>query len=95
MSKVDLFTLLTTAPISFNIVPISVTSLILGIFSILQGSSQRITPGIMATAAFFAPLIVTSPFKGFPPFTTNLFKTAHSNFSNFGLCLYLSKVQKI
>ena len=37
------------------------TSLMLGTFSSIQGSSDRITAGIIATAAFFAPLIFTSP----------------------------------
>ena len=32
------------------------TSLIFGIFSILHGSSQSTTAGMIATAAFFAPL---------------------------------------
>ena len=44
------------------------TSLMFGIFSSMQGPSARITAGIMATTAFFAPLIVTSPSRRRPPF---------------------------
>ena len=45
-----------------------------GIFSNLHGSSESIVAGIIATAAFLAPQIVTSPVKGLPPFITNLTK---------------------
>jgi hypothetical protein len=48
---------------------ITFTSEIAGTFSILQIPSQRRTAGIIATAAFFAPLTSISPFSGFPPFT--------------------------
>ena len=51
------------------------TSLMFGIFSSMQGPSARITAGIMATTAFFAPLIVTSPSRRRPPFIINFSKT--------------------
>ena len=51
-----------------------VMSLISGTFSSTQGSSQRIVAATIATAAFLAPLIVTSPLSGFPPFMTNFSK---------------------
>ena len=45
----------------------SVTSLIWGIFSMRQTPSTSRAAGMMATAAFFAPLMVTSPISGRPP----------------------------
>ena len=45
-----------------------------GTFSIIHGSSDRITAGRIATAAFFAPLIVTFPVRRLPPLITNLSK---------------------
>jgi hypothetical protein len=50
---------------------IFLTSEILGMFSMIQGPSARITAGRIATAAFFAPLIRTVPFKAVPPEITN------------------------
>ena len=41
----------------------------LGMFSMRQTPSTRMAAGIMATAAFFAPLISTSPNRGLPPCT--------------------------
>jgi hypothetical protein len=40
-------------------------------------SAAKMVAGKIATTAFFAPLMVTSPFKGLPPLITNLsnFKT--------------------
>ncbi len=50
------------------------TSDISGRFSITQGPSESKTAGRMATAAFFAPLMRTSPCSGRPPFITNFSK---------------------
>ena len=47
------------------------TSLILGRFSIVHIPFTNNVAGIMATAAFFAPLIFTSPRKGVGPVITN------------------------
>ena len=54
------------------------TSAILGTFSILHIPSERTTAGMIATAAFFAPLIETSPLSLFPPVITNFSKLKHS-----------------
>ena len=43
-----------------------------GTFEIVQIPSINKVAGIKATAAFFAPLIITSPFRCVPPFITNL-----------------------
>ena len=56
-------------------------SLILGKFSIVQIPSIKRVAGKSATAAFFAPLMVTSPFKGVGPVTTN--------FSNYITPIYV------
>ena len=48
----------------FKMLIMAVTSLIFGIFSILQTSLARMVAGRIATTAFFAPLMVTSPFSG-------------------------------
>ena len=45
-------------------------SLIWGIFSIRQTPSTKSAAGMMATAAFFAPLISTSPRRAVPPLIT-------------------------
>ena len=50
------------------------TSLIFGKFSIVQSPLISIVAGIMATAAFFAPLIFTSPRRGVGPVITNFSK---------------------
>ena len=44
-----------------------------GTFSSTQASSQRIVAATIATAAFFAPLIETSPSSFLPPFITYLY----------------------
>ena len=59
------------APNCSNIVHDIFISLIFGRFSIVQTPSIKSVAGKIATAAFFAPLMVTSPFKGVGPFTTN------------------------
>ena len=46
------------------------TSEIAGTPSKVTMPSAKIIAGIKATTLFFAPLIVTSPFKGRPPFIT-------------------------
>ena len=51
----------TSAPICFKIERITETSFIFGKFSITHGSSASTTAGIIATAAFFAPLTEISP----------------------------------
>ena len=56
-----------------------VTSVISGTFSILQIPSERMAAGIMATAAFFAPLMDTSPVKRLPPVISNLSNSTRSN----------------
>ena len=43
------------------------TSAIFGRFSRTHGSPARIAAGMIATAAFFAPLIVTVPSSRLPP----------------------------
>lgn len=48
------------------------TSKISGRLSTTHGSSLKSAAGRMATAAFFAPLTVTVPFNGFPPFMINV-----------------------
>ena len=55
------------------------TSEMSGIFSIRQGASDRMTAGMMATAAFFAPLMVTSPVRRLPPLMTYLSKITLPN----------------
>ena len=42
-----------------------------GKFSMVQTPSIKSVAGNIATAAFFAPLITTSPFNGVGPVTTN------------------------
>ena len=49
-----------------------VTSLICGRLSIRHSSPQRSAAGMIATAAFFAPLISTVPRSGLPPPMINL-----------------------
>ena len=78
ISSVDLLTILTPAPISCRILARRATSLIFGIFSIRQTPSARIAAGIMATAAFLAPLTDTSPISRRPPVMINLSNAAHS-----------------
>lgn len=51
------------APNSSNILQDSFTSLIFGRLSIVHIPSIKRVAGKIATAAFFAPLIVTSPFN--------------------------------
>ena len=52
---------------------------IFGTFSIRQTSSDKIAAGIIAMAAFLAPLIVTVPFSGLPPVTTYLSNETRPN----------------
>ena len=66
-SIVDLFINLTFVPISLSIRKISVTSDILGTFSIRQTPCDKIVAGIIATAAFLAPLTDIFPINLFPP----------------------------
>ena len=71
ISIVLLSTYLTVAPICLRVAIIYLTSLIeTGRFSMVHTSWQRIAAGIMARAAFFAPLTVISPWSGTPPFIT-------------------------
>ena len=70
ISSVLLSTTRSLAPISFKICRRVLTSDISGRFSILQTPSTMSAAGIIATAAFFAPLISTSPCSGFPPLMT-------------------------
>ena len=53
----------TFAPSASNILHDNLTSLIFGRLSIVQMPSIKRVAGKIATAAFFAPLIVTSPFN--------------------------------
>ena len=62
------------APSPSNISQDFFTSLILGRFSIEQTPSIKSVAGKIATAAFLAPLIVTSPYKGVFPVITNFSK---------------------
>ena len=59
------------APSSSNILQDICISLIFGKFSIVQTPSIKSVAGKRATAAFFAPLITTSPFNCVGPVTTN------------------------
>lgn len=91
ISIVDLLIMRTCAPISYKILIIIETSLMLGIFSITQGPSDRMVAGIIATAAFLAPLISTSPFRLTPPLITYFSKATLS----FSLSFYsISQKQK-
>ena len=65
----------TTEPRLFNISQYNFTSLILGKFSMVQTPLISKVAGIIATAAFFAPLMTTSPFKGVFPVMTSFSKT--------------------
>jgi hypothetical protein len=58
---VFLLIILIPAPILSKILMIRLTSLMAGMFSIRTTSSAKMAAGIMATAAFLAPLIFTSP----------------------------------
>ena len=60
------------APRALRISQEILTSLIFGTFSIVQIPSIKRVAGKIATAAFFAPLITTSPLRGEGPVTTNL-----------------------
>ena len=62
------------APISVNMSQYNLTSLILGKFSIVQVPFINNVAGIIATAAFYAPLITTSPFRGVFPVITSFSK---------------------
>ena len=57
------------APSSSRIFRLRVTSEIMGTFSMRQTPSTIRAAGMMATAAFLAPLMVTSPKSGLPPRT--------------------------
>ena len=65
----------TKAPILLRILTMQLTSLILGIFSMRQTSCASKVAGIIATAAFFAPLISTEPHSLLPPFIISFSKT--------------------
>ena len=60
------------APMRCKICESTFTSKISGRLSTTHGSSLKSAAGRMATAAFFAPLTVTVPFNGFPPFMINV-----------------------
>ena len=47
------------------------------LYSIVQMPSTSNAAGMIATAAFFAPLMTTSPSSFFPPIITNLSKHVH------------------
>ena len=64
----------TLAPNSSNILQEILTSLIYGKLLIVQIPSTNNAAGSIATAAFFAPLIVTSPDRRVPPLITNFSK---------------------
>ena len=64
----------TSAPIFFRISKRICTSEISGTFSMRHWPSTRSTAGKIASAAFFAPLMVTVPCKVFPPLITYLAK---------------------
>ena len=57
-----------SAPMLVSISSTMRTSSISGRFSKRQLSPESMTAGIMARAAFLAPLIVTAPSRRFPPF---------------------------
>ena len=59
------------APNFSNMVQDIFISLIFGRFSIVHTPSIKSVAGKMATEAFYAPLMATSPFSGVGPFTTN------------------------
>ena len=61
ISIVFLFTVRISAPICFRMVKSMVTSEICGMFSMRQVPLTKRVAGIIATAAFFAPLISISP----------------------------------
>ena len=67
ISTVSLGSRVTFAPIFSRISRRMCTSEISGTFSILQGPLTSRVAGMMATAAFFAPLMVTVPTRGRPP----------------------------
>ena len=71
------------APNFSNIEQDIFTSLIFGTFSIVHSPSINSVAGIIATAAFFAPLIFTSPVSLVGPSITNLSKTIPPN------CIYV------
>src|SRR5699024_8178663 len=62
------------APSSLRIWSEAITSLIQGRFSIRHLSAARIVAGRMATAAFLAPPMTTSPERALPPRITNFSK---------------------
>ena len=66
-----------SAPIDFRIFMQKVISLICGQLSRIHFSSQSIVAATIATAAFLAPLITTSPFSGLPPCITSFSKVSH------------------
>ena len=74
ISTAFLFTSFIFAPRCSRIVMSISASLIWGIFSRRQVPLTIRAAGIIATAAFFAPLTSTSPYKGLPPLITYLSK---------------------
>ena len=65
-----LSTLSTTAPILATAPRRTLISLTSGTLSIVTVSSAIIAAAMIAKAAFLAPIILTSPLKGFPPLIT-------------------------
>ena len=59
------------APRALRICSDTATSLMSGRFSMTHLSAARMVAGKIATAAFFAPLMETSPMRGLPPLITN------------------------
>ena len=70
ISTVLALTARTFAPRCSSMVRSISASLICGIFSRRQTPFTMSAAGIMATAAFFAPLTSTSPYRGLPPLIT-------------------------
>ncbi|OQA15415.1 MAG: hypothetical protein BWY62_00638 [Firmicutes bacterium ADurb.Bin356] len=75
------------APILHRISLSVLTSSIQGRFSRMQHSPARIEAGTTATAAFFAPLIVTAPSRGRFPFIWYHCFIYNGKLLNYKLCL--------
>ena len=63
---------LTEAPSCSSMSKVSLTSLMSGMFFIVHWPFMSRVPGSIEAAAFFAPLICTSPCSSRPPFMMNL-----------------------
>lgn len=70
VDRIDISIRSTIAPISAIACNNTLISLTFGKFSIVTVSSVMIAAARIASAAFFAPPISTSPFSGFPPLIT-------------------------